>query len=134
MIKPITKIVFIILSLVILNSCATIIGGKKNTISTKSVSPPEAKVYLDNKEVGQGVFKTRISKYDLQEGDILLVKSEGYKTDTIVISRKASPWYTALDFVSTLGVGLLLDVGTGNIYRPNTQKLDINLKEEGEQQ
>jgi len=131
LIKTITFIA--IISLLILSSCATILGGKRNTISTKSASPAEAKIYLDNKEVGQGVFKTKISKFNLQEGEVLLVKCEGYITDTIIVSRKASPWYIALDFVSTIGIGLAVDVGTGNIYRPNTQNLEIELKKEGEQ-
>jgi len=121
------KISFIILSVVILSSCATLMGGKKNTISTKVVDPPEAKVFLNNKEIGQGIFKIKVSKYDLQEGDILVIKKDGYINDTIVIERKINEWYTIADFVSTLGLSLIVDVTTGNIYRPNTQNIEINL-------
>ena len=122
------KILFIILSVAILSSCATIIGGKKNTISTKVVDPPEAKVFLNNKEIGQGVFNIKVSKYDLQEGDVIIIKNDGYINDTIIIERKINEWYTVADVVTTLGLGIIIDVANGNIYRPNTQNIEIKLK------
>ena len=121
-------IILFIITSILLSSCATVLGGKKNTVSTKDVNPPQAKVYLNNREIGQGNFKTKISKYDLQEGAILVFKSEGYINDTITVERKINNWYAAADFISTLGVGALIDVGTGNLYRPNTQNIVIDLK------
>ncbi|MCK5846984.1 MAG: hypothetical protein KAG84_06070 [Bacteroidales bacterium] len=124
-------ILYFILITIILSSCATVLGGKRNTISTKNSNPPQAKIYLHNKEIGQGDFKIKVSKYDLQEGDLLLIKSDGYITDTLIVERKINNWYAASDFITTLGLSLLIDVGTGNIYRPNTQNIEINLKKEG---
>jgi len=122
------SILFIIISVIILSSCATIMGGKKNTISTKVVDPPEAKVFLNNREIGQGVFKIKVSKYDLQEGDVLVIKKDGYINDTIIIERKINEWYTVANIVTTLGIGIIIDVASGNIYRPNTQNIEIKLK------
>jgi len=121
-------ILLFIISSVFFSSCASVLGGKMNTISTEEVYPANAKIYLNNREIGQGVFKIKVSKYDLQEGDLLLVKSDGYINDTIIIERKVNNWYATADFVSTMGIGLIFDVGTGNLYRPNTQNLRINLK------
>ncbi len=124
------KILLLILISLILSSCATVFGGKRNTISTESANPPQAKVYLNDKVVGEGVFKIKVPKAQLQEGDVLVIKCEGYENDTLIIKRKISPWYAAADFISTAGLNLLIDVGTGNIYRPNTQNIIIDLKKE----
>ena len=91
----------------------------------------EAKVYLNSKELGQGVFKTKVSKYEIQAGDTLVIKCEGYETDSIEIVRKANPWFVALDFASTLGLGLFVDAATGNLYKPNTRNLEVVLRKEG---
>ena len=110
-----------------LSSCATIFGGKRNTIKIEAGLPEKAQVYLDGKYLGETPFEARVSKYDLQEGSIIEIKKENYETMTYEVSRSPHVAYVISDLLGV--VPLLIDVATGNIYRPNTNKIVYDLKE-----
>ncbi len=111
----------------LLSSCATILGGKKNTIKINAGSPEQAQVYLDGKYIGDTPFKKRISKYDLQEGSTIEIRKDDYISMSYEVIRNPHILYVGMDIL--LGViPLIVDVADGNIYRPNTRNIHYELK------
>lgn len=109
-----------------MNSCATIFGGKKNTIQVKVGSPESALVYLDGVFIGEAPFKIRIEKQRIQEGSIIEIKKEGYRTMQYHVIRSPHAGYVILDILGGV-VPMVVDVADGNIYRPNTRKIEYDL-------
>jgi hypothetical protein len=109
-----------------LTSCATILGGKKNTIKVLAGAPVQAKVYLDGQYLGETPFTVRISKYKIQEGSIIEIKKVGFETYAYKVVRSPHILYVAADII-TGAVPLIIDVANGNIYRPNTRRIEYNL-------
>jgi len=115
------------ISLMLLSSCATIWGGKKNTINITG-NVPKAQVFLDGEFIGMTpIIKMRISKYQLQEGSIIEIKQDGYQTYTYEVFRRPHVGYIVLDILSG-SIPLIVDVANGNIYRPNTRKIEFDLE------
>lgn len=126
------KIIFsfnLFLILIIISGCATVFGGYKNKLVIKDGSPPAAEVYLDGQKIGTTPVDQKVSKYLLQEGSLIEIKKQGYKTDSIVVKRKINPYYTLVDVLAG-GVWLGIDIATGNLYRPATGRIKYELKEE----
>ena len=109
-----------------MNSCATIFGGKRNTIHVKMGSPENAMVYLDGELIGEAPFKIRIEKRRIQEGSIIEIKKEGYHTMQYHVIRSPHAGYVILDILGGV-IPLVVDVADGNIYRPNTRKIEYVL-------
>ena len=107
--------------------CASIFGGKYNTLIVEQGTPPGAEVYLDNQKIGTAPFKKKIDKYVIQHGSIIEFRKEGYKTDSLTILRKPHPWYTVGD-IFTLGIGLVIDASNGALFRPQPRKFEYNLE------
>ncbi len=123
-----TLLLLLFISLGFLSGCATVFGGHKNKLVVKEGTPPSADVYLDGQKLGTAPVDKKLSKYLLQEGSIIEIKKEGYKTDTVVIERKVHPWYSLADIVTGVGIGFAVDVATGNIYRPVNNKITYQLE------
>lgn len=119
----------LLMALIVLSGCATVFGGRKNKLVVEEGTPPSAEVYLDGQKIGTAPIDKKISKFLLQEGSVVEIKKEGFKTDSILIERRVHVGYMMLDVVSTLGVSLLVDFGTGNIYRPKNSKIIYQLEE-----
>ena len=107
-------------------SCATILDGRKNTINVSTTQGGIAQVYLDGKLLGEAPMKIRVSKYSLQEGSIIEVKKDDYKTLRYEVVRRPHVGYVLLNVV-TGAIPLIVDVATGNIYRPNTRQIEYDL-------
>lgn len=117
--------------MLLVSSCATILGGKKNTISVKqngSINElvENVGVYLDGEFIGNTPLKIRISKYKIQEGSIIEIKSVGFETIEYEIVRRPHVGYVLLNVV-TGALPLIVDVLNGNIYRPNTRQIEYDL-------
>jgi hypothetical protein len=119
------KWILFCLLMILFTACATVFGGKKNTLYVKGV-PEVAEVYLDGKLIGKTPLKIRISKYMLQEGSIVDVKTNGYETVSYEVVRRPHVGYVLLNVVSG-AVPLIVDVANGNIYRPNTRQIEYEL-------
>ena len=124
-------ILFFSIVLFMLNSCATIFDGRKNTVKVIAGTPEKAKVYLDGKFIGEAPFKIRVSKFDLQEGSIIEIKKENYETLIYEVERNPHIGYIAADILGGV-IPLVVDVADGNIYRPNTRKIEYKLVKVGE--
>ena len=124
-------ILLLSIALFMFNSCATILGGKKNTVKVIAGSPEKAQVYLDGKFIGEAPFKIRILKFDLQEGSIIEIRKDDYETLHYKVERNPHMGYVAADILGGV-IPLIIDVADGNIYRPNTRKIEYKLARVGE--
>ena len=99
------------------NGCATILGGKSNTLVFSGNSIPNTQVFIDGDLIGQAPGKIKVSKGKIQHGSVLLIKAEGYAEKEFLILRKQNAAYTVVDLLIG-GIPLAVDYTTGNIYRP----------------
>lgn len=127
--QRITLLLYLVGIVFITTSCATVFGSAKNKFVVNEGTPPEAEVYLDGQKVGTTPIDKKISKYLLQEGSVVEIKKDGYQTDSIIIERRVHIGYMILDILPTLGIGLLVDLTTGNIYRPKNNIIDYKLEQ-----
>lgn len=107
--------------------CATLFGGKYNTLVLDSENQLPAKVYIDSVYVGDVPGKLKLEKKVIQHGSKLEIKADGYETEKHILVRKLHPIYTIAD-VFTLGLGLAVDYATGSIYRPIPRKFNYKLE------
>ena len=117
---------FVLASIIGLQSCATVFGGRQNTLVFKADSLHKAQVYIDDEYIGDAPGKIKLKKTKIQHGSTLEIKSEGYETKKYLILRRQSKIYTILD-VLTGGVWLGIDYSTGNIYRPSPRVFNYDL-------
>ena len=112
---------------IMFQGCATIIGGRTNTLVFKKESLPQAKIYIDGEYVGEAPGKIRLSKEKIQHGSMLEIKAEGYENETYLILRKQHALYSFVDIViGALPLGV--DYLTGNIYRPDPRSFVYKLE------
>lgn len=121
-------LLFAIASL-LLQSCATIFGGRNNTLVFSEESLPRAEVFIDGNLVGEAPGKIKLPKEKIQHGSILVIKAEGYQEQEYLILRKQSKAYSVGDLFLG-GIPLLVDYTTGNIYRPVPRTFDYVLVKE----
>lgn len=119
--------------MIMATGCATVFGGYKNKLVVEDGTPPAADIYLDGQKLGTTPMNRKIDKYLLQDGSVIELKAEGYVTDSIVVERKVHPLYTLAD-VLTGGIWTLVDIATGNLYRPDLGKIEYDLKKEASTQ
>lgn len=103
--------------LFLFQDCATIMGGKNNTLVFRDGSLPQAKVYIDGEYIGDAPGKIKLPREKIQHGSILEVSAEGYVKKEYLILRKQHHFYSLVDILIG-GVPLAVDYATGNIYRP----------------
>jgi hypothetical protein len=110
-------ITLFILAGLLFQSCATILGGKSNTLvfSEKNLTP--AKVFIDGELVGDAPGKIKLPKHKIQHGSVVVIKAEGYAEKEYLILRKQNTFYSVADLLIG-GIPLAVDYTTGNIYRP----------------
>ena len=112
----------------IFQSCATVLGGKKNSFIVKDSCPKNTKLYLDSAYIGTGPGKIVLEKGEIQHGSILELKADGYKSQTYLILRRINALYTIAD-IGTGGIWLGVDLATGSIYRPKPRVFSCDLNE-----
>jgi hypothetical protein len=115
---------------ILFSSCATVFGGKKNTIKING-NIPQSEVYLDGEYLGKTPLKMRIPKHQLQEGSVIEIRNHDYQSYFYEVNRRPHVGYVLLDVV-TGAIPLIVDVATGNIYRPNTRNIEFELKKDSE--
>jgi len=109
--------------------CATILGGKSNTLvfSEKNLTPAE--VFIDGERVGEAPGKIKLPKHKIQHGSVVVIKAEGYAEKEYLILRKQNTIYSVADLLIG-GIPLAVDFTTGNIYRPVPRAFDYELIKE----
>ena len=122
-------LLILLLARVLFQNCATILGGKKNTLVFSEESLPAAKVYIDGELIGDAPGKIVLPKGKIQHGSILEIKADGYEDKEFMILRKQSAPYTVADLLLG-GIPLLVDYSTGNVYRPTPRKFEYKLEKQ----
>ncbi len=123
------KICLLLSMVVLLNSCATVLGSRSNTLSF--TSSQTAQIYIDDKLVGEAPGKIKLPAKQIQHGSTLRIESEGFESQEYTILRKPNVAYTAVDLVGSLfmfGVPIAVDYADGYIYRPVPRKFAYELK------
>ncbi len=121
-----TRIVPILL-LFSASGCATLLGGRTNTLQfDNSPNGEKVEVWLDGEKIGEAPGRLRLPSRRVQHGSVVELRADGIPLDTFRLERRLSTPYFLLDVASTLGVALLVDFGTGHIYRPTPRKFSFN--------
>ncbi len=81
----------------------------------------DAHFSVDGKLIGTGPGKYKFKKGEILPGSIIEVESSRGDLLLDTVEMRAHPVYLAGDFL-LLGLGLIVDVPTGNIYRPYPRK------------
>ena len=125
--KKYLKILLILITTgLILQSCATILGGKSNTLVFSEESLPKAEIFIDGELIGEAPGKIKVPKKKIQHGSILVIKADGFEEKEYMLLRKQNAAYTLVDLLLG-GIPLVVDYTTGNIYRPNPHKFQYEL-------
>ena len=130
--KTLSRIRIVLLFLLttfLFQNCATILGGKNNTLVFSEESLPTAQVYIDGELVGDAPGKIKLPKGKIQHGSILELKADGYEVKEYMIFRKQNAAYTVVDLLLG-GIPLIVYYSTGNVYRPNPRKFEYNLEKQ----
>ena len=114
---------------IIFNGCATILGGKSNTLVFSEESLPKAEVYIDGERIGKAPGKLKVPKEKIQHGSKLVLKAEGYEEKEYLLLRRQSGIYSVADLLTGV-IPLFVDYTTGNIYRPEPRKFEYELVKE----
>ena len=105
--------------------CATIFGGRTNSLVFTGPPNVRSEVFIDDTLVGQAPGKLVLPKNTIQHGSVLEVRTEGYETQEYLILRKPHPGLVIADF-AVGAVPLIFDVANGNILRPVPRKFDLD--------
>lgn len=116
-----------------LSSCATILGGRSNTLVFESPNSQQADVFLDGEKVGQAPGKIKLPARKIQHGSRLSINAEGFRAEEYVILRRPDPVYVVADVISsipTIGIALIVDFSDGQVYRPRPRKFVYELEKD----
>lgn len=127
--KTLQKLLFLPIATFLFCSCATILGGKSNTLVFSEESFPKAEVYIDNERVGEAPGKLTIPREKIQHGSKLVLKAEGFQEKEYLLLRKQHGAYTVVDLLTGV-IPLVVDYANGNIYRPKPRKFKYDLVKE----
>lgn len=124
--------IFIIpIVLIFLQGCATIFGSRSNTLVFEGDPSVKAEVFIDDIPIGSAPGKIVLDSRTIQHGSILKIKAEGFKEQEYLILRKPHAAYMVADFIVG-AIPLVVDAGTGQLYRPSPRKFTVDLTKEGQ--
>lgn len=126
--KNISKLALVMLvsSSILLQSCATILGGSKDSVWIKNGNPNKAKVYYNGHYEGTATERIRVSKSKHIKDDYIEIKEEGL-TEKIQLDKKTMIGYFLLDLIIFFP-SLIIDYASGNIYTPTPGKIHYDLQ------
>lgn len=117
--------VLLISILVLSQGCATILGGRTNTMVFNGQSGVQSQVFIDDTLVGQAPGKIVLPKQTIQHGSVLEIRTDEYQTQEYLILRKPNAGLVIADF-AVGAIPLIFDVANGNILRPVPRKFDLD--------
>lgn len=123
------KLFQVLLLLFVFSSCATILGGKNNTLHFNNEDLAQAEVFMDGEKIGEAPGKIKVPKGEIQHGSKIEIKAPGYQDQEYLILRKQHAVYTLASLL-TGGIPLIVDFSTGAIYRPRPYKFQYELIKE----
>ena len=113
----------LLLSVILLTSCATIISGSRQNIEIAS-EPSSAKVYINEIEIGNTPVQKNLKRNQEYQ---LTLKLDGYKTYETKLEKKFNAWYIGNIAFGGL-IGIIIDPITGAMHKLKPEEIDGNLK------
>ena len=113
----------LLLSVLLLSSCATIISGSRQNVEITS-EPISAKVYINEIEIGQTPVQKNLKRNQEYQ---LTLKLDGYKTYETKLEKKFNVWYIGNVLIGGI-IGLVIDPITGAMHKLKPEEIDGNLK------
>lgn len=113
----------IVTTLLSFTSCATIVSGSKQTVKFES-TPSEAKVFINEVEVGKTPFETKLER---KKEHAIVIKLDGYKPYEVLLTKKFNAWYLGNILFGGI-VGLIVDPITGAMYNLTPEQVNANLE------
>lgn len=104
--------IVLVLSLVVLNGCASIFGGGSNSGFRAESSPDSAELWVDGVKAGVTPCKVELKKN--QEHSIE-IRKEGYATRTYRITNSVGAGWIILDILGGIAP-IIVDAATGSWY------------------
>lgn len=120
----VSKYLFLIIVLLLLESCATVINTTTQNVEIKT-NPPNAKITIDGKKFG-----TSPQLVNLERGSNHVIKLdlEGYETYETQITRKISIWFWGNAFNGFIP-GMIIDMFTGSMYNLLPESINVELQQ-----
>lgn len=121
-------------SLLLFSNCATIIGGSKYYAHIEVKDNKKAKVFYQNREVGEGHAIVYVKRSDIDKFKFTL-KQEGCASQEYkFVSRTFRGWAFAGTLIGWTGAvngiplpwGVAVDLATGALWKPNVNEAGIN--------
>jgi hypothetical protein len=112
-------------SLLAVSGCmGIIINGSSQEVTVNS-SPSGAEVIIDGALAGETPLTVDLARGESHTAEVSL---EGHDTESFRIKRSADGGIIVMDLLLTGGIGLLIDLGTGGMYRlsPTEIAADLN--------
>ena len=126
--KHIIFLFFLVPVTLLFNSCATIVNGTSQQVSITS-TPIEAKVTIDDKELGKTPM---IAKLKRKDNHIVKIELEGYKTEVITLDGETSGWFFGNCLFGGI-IGMGIDALTGGMYRLEPEEIKQSLQKDEKQ-
>ncbi len=120
---------FIAFFCILCSSCATMMDGSKTKVYVNEGNPKGISVYLNNQFIGYTPCAVYVPKKLASEGTSSIeLRKEGYRTETISLTRKVQTGYIIAD-VLLLVFPLFIDLATGNYYKVQPEFISPKLRE-----
>ena len=113
----------LLLSVILITSCATIISGSRQKVEIAS-EPSSAKVYINEIEIGNTPVQKNLKRNQEYQ---LTLKLNGYKTYETKLEKKFNAWYIGNIAFGGL-IGIIIDPITGAMHKLKPEEIDGNLK------
>lgn len=111
-----------------LSSCATIFSGTKCKVKITDGTPVGAKVYVNGNYEGTAPCKVKVSKNGLKNSQTVIeLRADGYASQKITLTRKLKVGSIVGNLLCSFGIGIVIDVLTGAIYKASPGKIHYNL-------
>lgn len=121
-----TVSLYLVLCMVAQTGCASIVGGKHQTLHIES-NPVGAKV-ITSREDTEGITPTDLvlkRKHEYQ----LIFEKPGYKTKKVNIDNELRGWFW-MNILSWGIIGIIVDLATGSAYKLEPETVVVSLEKE----
>ena len=110
-----------------LSSCCAIMNSS-GKIATVNSNPSGARIFSDGNDTGK-ITPANIELEKVHKDNFIRIEKEGYESSEYILSRTTSPWLLGnLVFGYGAVIGLLIDVGSGSIYKLDPNEVTVELK------
>jgi hypothetical protein len=116
---------------ILLSSCSTIFNGSRQNITIKA-QPDNSEIYVNGGKIGTGTATPNLKR---NKNHTITVKSDGYKSETLILEKHTQAGFIILDvlgcFVYGIGfIPLIVDGATGSWHKFEQDFVNVELVKE----